>query len=142
MYRHRLERGAGGRKAASWYLEVSEADAPAGERVTVPVPFGSVLLLNQLVVHRSTENLSERIRWSVDLRYQRAGEPTGMDIIAPPVAFVRGGRKLARIDWSHYLGVNRAEKLAGFDIDDPAQAAGRIEGPWMQRWASGAAAGG
>ena len=140
VHRHRLERGAGGRKAASWYLEVTDADAPAGERVTVPVPFGSVLLLNQLVVHRSTENISERIRWSVDLRYQRAGEPTGMDIIAPPVAFVRGGRTLDRIDWSHYLGVNRGEKIAGFAIDDPAQVAAGIQGPWMERWAGSASA--
>ena len=29
------------------------------------------------MIHRSTENHSDKVRWSVDLRYQRPGEPTG-----------------------------------------------------------------
>jgi len=32
------------------------------------MPLGSLLLINQLIPHRSTENLSDKIRWSVDLR--------------------------------------------------------------------------
>lgn len=140
VYTHRLERSAGGRSASSWYLEVADEHLPAGEAVRVDVPFGSVLLLNQLVVHRSTENRSERIRWSVDLRYQRPAEPTGMDVIAPPVEFVRGGARLDPVDWRDYLGVNRAERIDGFKVDRPDQVAASIQGPWMRRWAPTAAA--
>lgn len=135
VFSHRLDReGKQGAKAGSWYLEIPDESLPAGERVTVQVPFGSVLLLNQLVPHRSTENLSERIRWSVDLRWQRPDEPTGMEVLAQPV-LMRSPQPGFTLDWSDYLGRNRAEKLAGFRIDDPAQVASGIRGPWMERWA-------
>lgn len=139
VFAHHLEREsprAGAvSKGGSWYLEIDPADLPAGEMVTVPVPFGSVLLLNQLIPHRSTENRSQRIRWSVDLRWQRPSEPTGMDQVAPPVV-MRSANPRAVIDWSNYLGHNRAERLPGLQVTDPAAAATAIRGPWMDRWAS------
>ena len=139
VFPHHLEREQGGRSGSSWYLEVAESALPQGEVVTAEVPFGSLLLLNQLVLHRSTENRSERIRWSVDLRYQRPHEATGMDVIAPPVEFMRGGQRLDPIDWRHYLGVNRAEKIEGFAVDTPDKVAASIRGPWMERWRGAAA---
>ncbi|GDY12760.1 L-proline 4-hydroxylase [Planctomycetota bacterium] len=141
VFRHVLEREAGG-AAGSWYLEILPGECPAGDQVTVDVPFGSVLLLNQLVVHRSTENRSKRIRWSVDLRYQRPSEPTGMDVIAPPVVLRSRRPGFTGIDWSPLMGVNRGEKLQGFSISDPAQAASSIRGPWMDRWGRRAGAAG
>lgn len=132
VFRHVLERDAGG-VAASWYLQIPAEACPAGEQVTVEVPFGSVLLLNQLVVHRSTENRSQRIRWSVDLRYQRPTEPTGMAVIAPPVLLHSRTPGFTTIDWRDYLGINRAAKL---DKIDPGQVATSIRGPWMERWSS------
>ena len=71
VFPHRLENKRGNK--ASWYLYIEEEDLPPGEVVTCNMPMGSVLLLNQLVPHRSTENYSDRIRWSVDLRWQRPG---------------------------------------------------------------------
>ena len=38
---------------------------------------GDVLFLNKLTMHASLPNLSEDVRWSVDVRYQPTGEPTG-----------------------------------------------------------------
>ena len=38
---------------------------------------GAVLVMDKLTMHASLPNLSEDIRWSVDLRYQPGGEPTG-----------------------------------------------------------------
>ena len=38
---------------------------------------GDVLLLDKLTMHASLPNLSESIRWSIDLRYQKTGWPTG-----------------------------------------------------------------
>ncbi len=135
VYRHQLEREGG--KAGSWYIEIPDRELPRGERRCVPVAFGSVLLLNQLVPHRSTENLSENIRWSVDLRWQRSGDPTGMSTMSSAVRM--RGRGVERIDWSGYFGVNRAGQLPGFGITDPSAAAGAIRGPWMDRWATAAA---
>ena len=69
VFRHRLERTRG--HAKSWYLCIADEDLPAGEVVTCEMPIGSLLLINQLIPHRSTENYSDKIRWSVDLRWRR-----------------------------------------------------------------------
>ena len=75
VFRHRLENKRGSK--ASWYLYIEDTDLPEGEVVTCEMKKGSVLFLNQLVPHRSTENLSSHIRWSIDLRWQRPDEPSG-----------------------------------------------------------------
>jgi ectoine hydroxylase-related dioxygenase (phytanoyl-CoA dioxygenase family) len=43
--------------------------------VSLPVPAGSAILFNDRCIHMSTPNLSDSVRWSVDLRYQ----PTEQD---------------------------------------------------------------
>jgi len=50
---------------------------PAGAVVTLPMQKGSILLMNKEIPHRSTPNVSDAIRWSADLRYQKTGTPTG-----------------------------------------------------------------
>lgn len=45
------------------------------EIVALPVPAGSAILFNDRLVHSSTPNASNHVRWSVDLRYQ----PTDQD---------------------------------------------------------------
>jgi hypothetical protein len=70
------------------FLEIPEDQLPAGEVVTVPVPLGGALFMTNLTPHRSTENRSEEVRWSVDLRYQGPGVPTNVD--RPPETFDPG----------------------------------------------------
>lgn len=43
----------------------------------VPVPKGGIVFMHRHTPHRSTPNLSDGVRWSVDLRYQPTGVPTG-----------------------------------------------------------------
>ena len=43
----------------------------------VPVRKGGVIFMHRHTPHRSTPNLTDRVRWSLDLRYQRTGTPTG-----------------------------------------------------------------
>ena len=52
---------------------------------------GSFLLLNQLIAHRSTENTTDRIRWSIDLRFQDPALPTGFDAIKPAILLRKAG---------------------------------------------------
>ena len=53
-------------------------DALPGEDIlSLPMMKGDVLLLHKLIPHRSTPNRSGTIRWSMDLRYQKTGTPTG-----------------------------------------------------------------
>lgn len=43
----------------------------------VPVKKGGVVFMHRYMPHRSTPNYTDRVRWSLDLRYQPTGTPTG-----------------------------------------------------------------
>ena len=46
--------------------------------IDCPVPLGSVLLIHERLIHRSTPNTSvDRVRWSLDLRFCDSQLPTG-----------------------------------------------------------------
>jgi phytanoyl-CoA hydroxylase len=50
---------------------------PASDPVPLEMKPGSALIMHSRTVHSSLPNLSERVRISYDLRYQRSGTPTG-----------------------------------------------------------------
>ena len=56
---------------------ISEDNLPEGEVLTLPMKKGSVLFMPKLMPHRSMPNDTDGIRWSMDLRYQETGTPTG-----------------------------------------------------------------
>lgn len=67
-------------KTGTGYLEVSESDLGLKpmkriQPVALPIKKGGAILFNDRCVHMSTPNLSDHVRWSVDLRYQ----PTDQD---------------------------------------------------------------
>ena len=43
----------------------------------VPVRKGGIVFMHRYTPHRSTPNYSHDVRWSLDLRYQPTGQPTG-----------------------------------------------------------------
>jgi len=43
----------------------------------VPVKKGGIVFMHRHTPHRSTPNFTDGVRWSLDLRYQPTGEPTG-----------------------------------------------------------------
>jgi len=56
---------------------ISEDNMPDAEPVAVPMQRGDVLLVHKLTPHASYANQTQQIRWSMDLRYQRTGTPSG-----------------------------------------------------------------
>ena len=50
---------------------------PAVSPVPVPVKKGGAVFMHRCTPHRSTPNFTNTVRWSIDLRYQPTGEPTG-----------------------------------------------------------------
>lgn len=56
---------------------IEEDRLPEGEVLSLPMRKGDVLLMHKLIPHRSIPNRSGTIRWSLDLRYQQTGLPTG-----------------------------------------------------------------
>lgn len=52
-------------------------EMPKGEQLALPMHKGDVLLMHKEIPHRSYPNQSETVRWSIDLRFQPTGTPTG-----------------------------------------------------------------
>lgn len=132
VFKHRLENKRGHK--SSWYLYINEADLPEGEIVTCEMPLGSVLFLNQLIPHRSTENLSSHVRWSVDLRWQRPDEPSGFEGIKDCILMRTAKDPAYRPDWTAWAKQNRITDafLEGSAPKDEFDA--MVSGPWMERW--------
>jgi hypothetical protein len=59
------------------YLGIPESALPPHAIVDCPVPVGGALLIQHKTVHRSVPNVSDRVRWSLDLRYSDPAQPTG-----------------------------------------------------------------
>lgn len=59
------------------YLGIPEAEIPPHTAVDCPMRVGDLLLIQHKTVHRSTPNVSDRVRWSLDLRYSDPAQPTG-----------------------------------------------------------------
>ena len=47
------------------------------ERRAVPLKKGGIVFIHRYTPHRSTPNYTHGVRWSLDLRYQPTGTPTG-----------------------------------------------------------------
>lgn len=56
---------------------IADEALPGEEILSLPMKKGDVLLMHKLIPHRSIPNCSDTIRWSLDLRYQKTGTPTG-----------------------------------------------------------------
>ena len=131
VFTHRIERDVANPR--SWYLYIPEQDLAAHETVTCEMALGSVLFINQLIPHRSLENHSDRVRWSVDLRWQRPDEPTGWEGYLDLMEMRRGGDPAFRPDWDGFFA-RRARTFEGFRALGADSFDVTVEGPWLERW--------
>ena len=69
---------------------ILDEDLPGGERVLCPVKVGDLLLIRHKTIHRSLPNVSNHIRWSLDLRYSDPNMPTGRNYVP---GFIARSRK-------------------------------------------------
>lgn len=59
---------------------VTIPDSLIEENITpIPVRRGGALFMHRMTKHASLPNVSDRLRWSFDLRYQPTGQPTGRE---------------------------------------------------------------
>ena len=131
VFRHRPERSSG--HADSWYLTIDDADLPPGEVVTCEMDMGSMLLINQLTPHRSTENFSDKVRWSIDLRWQRPAEFSGFEDVKDCILMRTADDPNYQIDWTGWAGEDRHARVADKPHRDPFDTT--VTGPWLRRWA-------
>ena len=58
-------------------LQIPESQFEVGRAVPIPLKKGDALFMTKYTVHSSLPNISDRIRWSFDLRYNPIGQSTG-----------------------------------------------------------------
>lgn len=73
--------------------------------IPLPVKAGSAILFHPLTPHSSLPNVSNRFRWSFDLRYNRTGQPTGRDHFPGFVARSRANPSSELTDWRAWAGM-------------------------------------
>ena len=90
----------------TWYVDLAEDEMERSlgvdlkkDIVTCEVPFGGVLFLNNCIPHRSLENYSDKIRWSLDLRWQKPGLPNGFYGLKKSVLMRKADDPKYKIDW-------------------------------------------
>ena len=69
LVQHHIKQGLG--------TVIIDEEMPQTESLTLPMDKGDVLLMDKQTPHRSTPNNADTVRWSMDLRYQETGTPTG-----------------------------------------------------------------
>uniref|UniRef100_A0A1I8FUM9 Phytanoyl-CoA dioxygenase family protein n=1 Tax=Macrostomum lignano TaxID=282301 RepID=A0A1I8FUM9_9PLAT len=124
----------------TWYIDLDEDIIEkefgvdmAKDPVTLDVPYGSFLLFNNFTPHRSLNNRSDVVRWSIDFRWQRTG--TRRLFSSPPVR--RDGEPDFRPDWDSFDSVDRNRaQLESMARDESAadEFSAVISGPWMKKW--------
>jgi len=149
----------------TWYNECLPAELEAtldcdmaADVVTCEVPRGSVLFLNNITAHRSLPNFSDSVRWSLDLRWQRGGEPNGFSgvkdsVLMVPASAPRVESGCYPVEWGSWADEDRQQAMrdAVKDLEhdlarasdeigrgdapiDPSLLDTTISGPWMRRW--------
>ena len=82
--------------------EIREHSVPPGVRILSILPAGGAALLQHKTVHRSFANLSDHIRWSLDIRYSDPRKPTGRAEVPGFIARSRenpDGVAKSHLDW-------------------------------------------
>ncbi len=71
----------------------------------LPVPAGGAVILHPLTPHSSLDNLSDRFRWSFDIRFNVTGQPTGRAHFPEFIARSRRAPDRVMTDWRAWRGL-------------------------------------
>lgn len=133
----------------TWYVMLEEEEMAKTlevdldkDIVTCPVPYGGMLLLNNMIPHRSLPNMSKQIRWSLDLRWQTPDHSAGFYGMKDHLLFRTSKDPDHTIDWTGFDGDDRwsKQKDSVKDLQDvlpnaeDADFDTTIQGPWMKKW--------
>jgi len=62
-----------------WYMHISEKHLEEEDFVPVPINAGDAIIFSQLLIHRSGTNISNKMRYSLQYRYDDIAEKTFVD---------------------------------------------------------------
>ena len=100
----------------SWYISIADGELERlgcdmkRDAVLCEVQPGDVLFINNLIPHRSLTNVSNGIRWSLDLRWQLPDLPNGFYGIKPCLRLTDSTDPAYVPDWSAWANDDRQAK--------------------------------
>ena len=125
----------------TWYVDLAEEEMVKTlgvnmekDVVTCEVPLGGVLFISNCVPHRSLENYSDKIRWSLDLRWQDPAKPTGYEGVKDCLLLRSSKDPNYSPDWNRFASEDRnklQKDVLGIGEDELDTT---IHGQWMTRW--------
>ncbi|XP_064601734.1 uncharacterized protein LOC135467805 [Liolophura sinensis] len=123
----------------TWYTNLAEEEMVKTLGVDLekdlkilPVRYGGMVLFNNIIPHRSLQNFSDKIRWSLDLRWQTPFQPAGFHGIKDGIVFRSTQNPNLKIDWDTF---NETQRHTGDQIKEEKDEFDTImTGPWMLRW--------
>lgn len=90
---------------------------PDTPQVDAEMQRGDILLMSKFTPHRSQMNVTNTVRWSLDCRFQKTGEPTGRHFWPEFVVQSRSNPELVQGDydewcrrWVHDLEASKGER--------------------------------
>ena len=111
-----LRYGMGGK--GGFYLIPDEV--PEEQREPLPTQAGSMVMFTSMLPHGSLVNETDTVRWSMDLRYQALGQPTGRWYVPGFVARCRSNPELETPSAQAWVAeVERAAREAEAQPDRP-----------------------
>jgi len=133
VFDHKLEKKSGVKD--SWYLYIEDKNIPQEDVITCEMKVGSVLFLHQLTPHRSLENYSENVRWSIDLRFQNPKDETGFHTgLVDPIIMRKADDPSYRPDWETWFKGYEVEHTKFRGRSDKDEFDSTLEGSWLERW--------
>ncbi|VDI18198.1 Hypothetical predicted protein, partial [Mytilus galloprovincialis] len=129
----------------TWYIQLDEEDmnktlgCSSKDKKLCPIPYGGLLLFNNFIPHRSLDNASEGVRWSIDLRFKKPGLPNGMFGLKPDVLLRTKENPNMKIDWDTFDSIDRTKaQIASVrdlvEIAEDQEFDTTVQGPWMRKW--------
>jgi hypothetical protein len=101
-------------------LYLLPGEVPEPQRRPVPTRAGSMVMFTSMTPHGSFVNRTDRVRWSMDLRYQAVGKPTGRWYVPGFVARCRSNPALETFDCAAWVAdIERVAKEAEAEPDRP-----------------------
>ncbi|PVD25798.1 hypothetical protein C0Q70_13458 [Pomacea canaliculata] len=98
----------------TWYVMLEEQEMEdtldvdmKKDVVLCPIPYGGMLLLNNMVPHRSLGNISNDIRWSLDLRWQTPEKSVGFYDLKQGVLMRTKDNPNMTVNWEDFNKIDR-----------------------------------
>ncbi len=104
----------------TWYVDLPESEIEKAYNINAQkaavnceVPFGGLVFLNNCIPHRSLENFSDKVRWSLDLRWQDPSKPVGFHGLKDALPMRKEGQPDYNINWEGIANVRIQDWIYG-----------------------------